>query len=699
MSYMYNGQPMQGFPGQTYSGSQQNPPQPFAMPGQMPGQPIPFAAPMQGFPGQTYSGSQQNPPQPFAMGPMTPPLPQGGSEVSSTWIDQCYGAKEEGYYMSLDDAMKKAEFLREFMADGTRNYLPELAAELISDINTRKFIEQRNMSPTEARAVAIYTYDFGPENMERNPYFVVNRFLYQKDGANVDKYLSFVVHLLRGLRKLEVSSAPVLYRAVKDGFHFDEGSVGREFTWDSFTSTTGDGSVVAKFAAGGASPTIFEIRGPFRGYSVRALSFHPDEDEVIIEPGARLRVVSVAAEPGVPNGRRVCVQVVPTPAVLAGAVAFFAEEEKRREYRITPADVQGFVPAALRRANNMWTLDINRLYGCSGIDDVVPLFADMAWYPEVFMNLLQTADVGKLNMLAAAFTRMFMPTLSEIKDGVARDRVYGIFQYSENYPQCTNTFGLPGVPCGVSTKILEPPQSPSFARRFAQTLVSVGNTDTMEVIKQIHHVHSSTCIAGGYRSKIACLNMGNQVKPGGDWKIGGASLEELLFMRTTLSASLEEYLYPMRNLECIYTKDVTYIRNGKKEGYRFLAPNERFSFDVVTTCAFNLKKPVYVGTEIAGYDDIPFTPEIEQLTYQKIRAILSACASNGADVLILGALGCGAYSNPPDRIAALFKQAIKEFTGVFSYVYFSIFNTETYSTFYNTLGYGCGAPENGYFKY
>ena len=60
------------------------------------------------------------------------------------------------------------------------------------------------------------------------------------------------------------------------------------------------------------------------------------------------------------------------------------------------------------------------------------------------------------------------------------------------------------------------------------------------------------------------------------------------------------------------------------------------------------------------------------MTYQKIRAIFSACASKGAHVLILGALGCGAFRNPPERIAMLFRQVIQEFAGVFNSIIFSI---------------------------
>ena len=214
------------------------------------------------------------------------------------------------------------------------------------------------------------------------------------------------------------------------------------------------------------------------------------------------------------------------------------------------------------------------------------------------------------------------------------------------------------------------------------TDVRVISADTMEVIKQVHAMYPD--------SKIACLNMGSEYRPGGLWKTGFSSLEELLFIRTTLSASLEDYLYPIKSYECIYTKDVIYIRNDMDEGFRFLAPKERFRFDVVTTCGTNLKRIRYEGNVKIKDDPLPFTEDIRVATLNKIRTVLYACAKNGADVLVLGALGCGSYANPPHEIAALFKQAIQEYAGYFKNIYFSILNRKNSRSPENTASVFAG---------
>lgn len=43
----------------------------------------------------------------------------------------------------------------------------------------------------------------------------------------------------------------------------------------------------------------------------------------------------------------------------------------------------------------------------------------------------------------------------------------------------------------------------------------------------------------------------------------------------------------------------------------------------------------------------------------KIHCLLAACRDHGATHLVLSALGCGAFRNPPDHVAALFREALQ----------------------------------------
>merc|ERR1712166_401465 len=60
---------------------------------------------------------------------------------------------------------------------------------------------------------------------------------------------------------------------------------------------------------------------------------------------------------------------------------------------------------------------------------------------------------------------------------------------------------------------------------------------------------------------------------------------------------------------------------------------------------------------------------------KKIIALLGAAHANGATKLVLSALGCGAFKNPPEHVAALFKEALLgRFSGCFEHVVFAIFD-------------------------
>ena len=59
---------------------------------------------------------------------------------------------------------------------------------------------------------------------------------------------------------------------------------------------------------------------------------------------------------------------------------------------------------------------------------------------------------------------------------------------------------------------------------------------------------------------------------------------------------------------------------------------------------------------------------------RKMRTIFNIAIENGVDVLVLGAMGCGAFRNPPEHIAALFKEVLDEppYKGRFVKIVFAI---------------------------
>ena len=66
--------------------------------------------------------------------------------------------------------------------------------------------------------------------------------------------------------------------------------------------------------------------------------------------------------------------------------------------------------------------------------------------------------------------------------------------------------------------------------------------------------------------------------------------------------------------------------------------------------------------------------KLEDTFNHRIRNILEVAAANGADNLVLGAFGCGAFNNPPDLVAGCFRYYLvdKGYRDYFKRVVFAI---------------------------
>ena len=68
---------------------------------------------------------------------------------------------------------------------------------------------------------------------------------------------------------------------------------------------------------------------------------------------------------------------------------------------------------------------------------------------------------------------------------------------------------------------------------------------------------------------------------------------------------------------------------------------------------------------------------------------MQVAAANGADILILGAFGCGAFANDPLVVARAYKAVMRENKGYFDEVEFAIYcrpgETMNYEAFKKTL--------------
>jgi uncharacterized protein (TIGR02452 family) len=159
------------------------------------------------------------------------------------------------------------------------------------------------------------------------------------------------------------------------------------------------------------------------------------------------------------------------------------------------------------------------------------------------------------------------------------------------------------------------------------------------------------------------LNFANAIQPGGGFLEGALAQEETLCRSSALYSTLvNDPMYAHhrdRNTMdftdwAIYSPDVPVFRN---DDGTVLEETWPLCF---ITCA-------------APYAPSVGQPESGDLLKKRIHRVLEIALAFGHTSLVLGAWGCGAFFNDPQRTAADFRYAFEfEFKGVFSEVIFAI---------------------------
>ena len=198
-------------------------------------------------------------------------------------------------------------------------------------------------------------------------------------------------------------------------------------------------------------------------------------------------------------------------------------------------------------------------------------------------------------------------------------------------------------------------------------------------------------IKDGYNTAI--LNLASNYSPGGGYHNGRNAQEECLCQMSTLSQSLYQYGsleyqhikdaelpnypggYPLnRNFGGIYSPDVTFFRNGRKDYYSLR--DEVFSCSVITVASLsNQKKKDYINEECKYFNkDGTLIEEGKIIEANKIRTIFRIALENNIDAIVLGAFGCGYFNLLPKEVAKLFFDILNEaeFKGNFKKLVFAI---------------------------
>lgn len=187
-----------------------------------------------------------------------------------------------------------------------------------------------------------------------------------------------------------------------------------------------------------------------------------------------------------------------------------------------------------------------------------------------------------------------------------------------------------------------------------QPIAKFGGTGTQIRIENMDTLDMAMMLGG---ENCLVMNMACDTYPGGGVRKGSMAQEEELFRRTNYYKVLNRKFYPITNEAVIYSPLVYIVKNRKYEIIK------EFPISCIAVAAPR-KPQVFNGTYAEIEDLLSMQTKIDlvfrtAIYYKKTR-------------IVLGALGCGAYGNPPDVVASIFVDRVKLYRDFFEFIGFAI---------------------------
>ncbi len=236
---------------------------------------------------------------------------------------------------------------------------------------------------------------------------------------------------------------------------------------------------------------------------------------------------------------------------------------------------------------------------------------------------------------------------------------------------------------------------PAFDRQIIKkNVITVSGCRSFEAAMKLH--------ADNPDSKIAVMNFANAFHAGGGVTAGASAQEECLCRTSTLYPLLyrnylrnsfyqhhHELNTPKASDSLVYIEGVVICKTDEDLPVR-MPKKDWVTVDVITIAAPDLRWKSNMYAEIV--DGGTYMNDAELFGYHVKRAIhmLTCAAAKGADTLVLGAFGCGAFENNPEVVARAYKVALHEFPKVFERIEFAVYcppgGSRNYDVFKKELG-------------
>lgn len=191
--------------------------------------------------------------------------------------------------------------------------------------------------------------------------------------------------------------------------------------------------------------------------------------------------------------------------------------------------------------------------------------------------------------------------------------------------------------------------------RLPQTAIRVLNADTIDAAIDL----STPTVAQLPKKPVLVLNMANAYHSGGGWLHGSLAQEEAMCYRSSLSFSLKYRYYPIPEAGGIYSPTVVVIRENRSSGHGLMDLSKPESLPVFSCVSVAAIQGPAIEKDASGKERYKRAGDRE-ITKEKMRVVLRIAAVNGHRVLVLGALGCGAFANPRGEVVECWKDVFSE---------------------------------------
>lgn len=276
-----------------------------------------------------------------------------------------------------------------------------------------------------------------------------------------------------------------------------------------------------------------------------------------------------------------------------------------------------------------------------------------------------------------------------------RERLAAIFRDTQQF-YSTDPELVAAIDAGrKNTKLYDADNIPDFPEEATRAgAVSVTQSRTFEAAMRLAKQHPG--------KRIAVLNFASATQPGGGVLGGSSAQEESLCRCSTLYPTLDRrFLWKayydvnraagdvLHTDACIYSPGVVICKTDTDFPER-MAREDWCKVDVISCAAPNLRKAPGNQYNPENGAAVSMTPEaLQRLHEKRARSILAVAARNGADILVLGAFGCGAFRNDPKVVAKAYASVLKDCRYHFDLIEFAIFcrdfETENYDAFAEVL--------------